>query len=302
MNSAKHAFWYLLSLFSLVSMAFATGGIVFQIINKLVADDVLSGSAAYIDSAMKFSMSTLLIAAPIFYWMITLIHKSLSTGELEGESQIRKWLTYLVLFISSVTMIGWFIGLVNDFLNGELTLKFGLKFLTVLVITAAIFSFYFYDIRRKDIVGSINKIVKIYFYASLLVVLAVFIASFFIIENPAETRRKKADNMITNNFDSIAMAVDQYYNDNGNKLPENLDKLLSSDVVYLREENLRDVTDKRYDYKVVNKDTYQLCATFSTSNKDLPKGEAMYYVSSRWIHDAGYQCLSQKVNQAPILK
>ena len=293
-NSAKFAFWYMLSLVSLISVAIAMGNIIFEMINKFIADDVIIYSGVYNDQSMKFSIATLLIAAPIFYFVSRLIHRSLFAGELENESQIRKWLSYLVLFISSVTMIGWFIGLINDFLNGELTLKFGLKALMAILIAGTVFSFYFYDIRRKDIVNKKDRVVAIYFYTTLFLVLAIFTSSFFVIDSPYQTRNRRADEMIMSNFDIISSSIDQYYNDNNSKLPANFDELMGK-IVYLREENLHNAQNERYEYKIVDKMTYQLCAEFKTSNKELPKGESMPY--GRWIHDSGYQCLSQKVNE-----
>jgi len=68
----------------------------------------------------------------------------ISGHEAEKESGIRKWLTYFILLVSAVVMIGWLIGTISSFLNGELSLKFILKSLTSILISALIFSFYLY--------------------------------------------------------------------------------------------------------------------------------------------------------------
>ena len=75
-------------------------------------------------------------------------------------------------------------------------------------------------------------------------------------------------------------------------MPENLDSLLADKNYYLTADILTDpVTLKRFDYKLTGTSTYELCATFRTSNRD--QSTTVYY-DPRWQHDIGYQCISQK--------
>ena len=53
-------------------------------------------------------------------------------------------------------------------------------------------------------------------------------------------------------------------------------------------------TGKEFDYKVDNKDAYELCVTFKTVNKEQGADKTMYF-DTRWLHDAGYQCLKQRI-------
>jgi uncharacterized membrane-anchored protein len=92
------------------------------------------------------------------------IYFNLKTGELKKDSDVRRWLTYFILFISSVVVIGSLIRILNNFLDGALTINFVLKALTVLSIAALIFGFYFYDIKRKEF--ETNKANKIFFIVS----------------------------------------------------------------------------------------------------------------------------------------
>ncbi|MBA3047793.1 hypothetical protein KKC83_04750 [Patescibacteria group bacterium] len=293
-NSAKFAFFYMLSLASLVFMSLAAGMIIFQIINKNIVDVLEQFRGSYSPDQLKFAISALIISAPIFYVAMSRIYKSLFSGELDKDSGVRKWLTYFILLVSSIVMIGWLIATINSFLDGELTGKFILKSITAIVIAAAIFTFYFYDIKRDVAVGEKNKIILIYFYASLAAVIAVFAASLFFVESPQETRNRKLDNMVLDKFNQIDNAVNTYYQEN-KKLPGSLE-LLAEEFPYLTNEDLADAaTGKKFGYKPGENNSYELCADFRTSSKGEENDAYNNFYKENWPHDAGYQCLKQKV-------
>jgi type II secretory pathway pseudopilin PulG len=291
-NSAKFAFFYLLSLVSLGFLAVATGMVIFQIINKNIIDIVEDYQMRYNLEALRFAMSAIVVAAPVYYFSAWQINKNLFSGALDKDSGVRRWLSYLILFIASVVVIGYLIALINVFLNGELTLKFSLKTLTVLIISGIVFSYYFYDLKREQVEGKKNKIVQSYFYATLVLVLAVFIASFFFVESPAQARKLRQDSEAMNRLSSVASGVDAYYGEK-NRLPADL-KTLMEDNLYLIERNAQNpVTKKEFEYKVLGGRKYQLCTDFQTTNKNADKNKYDYYLDEQWQHDAGYQCVTR---------
>lgn len=292
-QNAKFAFYYMLSLVSLIIMAVSVVAIGFQLINKHVPDLLNQFSGVYNDDALKIAISALIIAAPIFYIMIWLIQKSLFVGVLDKEAGVRRWLTYFIMLVAAVVMIVWLIMTINSFLDGELTTKFILKALTAIFISAIIFTFYFYEIRRGQVVGQTSRLILTYFYGSLAIILIAFIAALFNVESPTEARNRKLDNTIVMEFDTIDSAINQYYNDK-KKMPESLDQL-KEDYNYITDETLSDAaTAKNYDYKVVADKKYELCATFHRSNKE-EKNRQYFEMKDRWPHDAGYQCIGQKI-------
>jgi len=72
------------------------------------------------------------------------------------------------------------------------------------------------------VAGVKSKVFRIYLYASLVAILAVFVASLFMLESPSVTRNRKLDQMIINDFGSLENNINTYYNQN-DKLPGNLD-------------------------------------------------------------------------------
>ena len=65
-------------------------------------------------------------------------------------SAVRRWLTYLTLFVAAAVLVGDMIALVYNLLGGELTLRFVLKVLVAAVIAGTIFGYYLMDLRREE--------------------------------------------------------------------------------------------------------------------------------------------------------
>ena len=285
MNSAKFAFYYMLSLVTLFIMSLSLGNILFEVINKFFPD-ITRTIYYYNNSGLKGSISGILISTPIFYFIMSKIYKSLKIGELKKDSEVRRWLTYFILFISSVVVIGSLIQILNNFLDGAFTMNFILKTLTVLSIASLIFGFYFNDIKRGDFKS--DKVNKIFFFVSLIIMTSAFIASFFLIESPTEARNRKLDEKIIQDFDAMRYAIDSYYSKN-KTLPQNLEDIKIETI------NSRDLNfdnSKEYDYKITGEETYELCANFLSSNLE----KTMSYSDTIWKHDKGYQCIKKEVN------
>jgi hypothetical protein len=287
-SSPKFAFYYCLALVTLVIGSISLGTIIFELINKFVP--LIANNYYGENSGLKFAISGVIISFPIFYFIKSRIYSGIKKGEFGINSSVRRWLTYFIIFVSTVVMVGSLIGLLNNFLDGETTLNFVLKTLTVLGISALIFSFYFYDIKSKAINDKFNMI---YFVVCVVLILAALVSSFFIIESPAEARARKLDQKILGNFETIKRGLEQYYNDN-KALPKNLDELKSQDYSYIDSNEFNEeATSKYYGYNVLDDKRYELCANFNSSNLDN-KNDTSYY-SANWKHDKGQQCITKRI-------
>jgi len=295
-DSAKYAFLYLLSLVALIFMSISVGIIIFQIINKQIVDIINDYASSYNDEATKFAISAIIVSAPIYYFTSRQIFKNLMAGKLDKDSGVRKWLTYFILLVSVVVMIGFLIATISSFLNGDLTTKFILKTLTALLISGTVFSFYLYDIRREEVTDKPDRTISLYAWISMAVVLVVFIFSWFIVDSPAQTRSRKIDNEVINDLYEINSAVVNYYSLN-EEMPTDLNALLNNDSGYrLSEQALKQPSgDNYYQYEVTADNEYKICADFLTSNLDDSQ-DRYYYYGTDYKHDKGHQCFSQKVS------
>lgn len=291
-NSPKYAFYYLLSLFALGFMAVSTGMIIFQIINKNVVDLLASAMTCYEPGALRFAIAAIIISAPIYYISLFQINKNLYLGKLNLEAGVRRWLTYFILFVSFVTITGYLISIIYNFLDGELTIKFILKTIAALIIAAAVFSYYLYEIKRKDAVGKKNRVLKIYFYASLAAVIIILISGIVFVESPVYARAKKQDDKIAENLDIVKMKIDAYTSEKG-MIPKDVDELLKHDLL-VKDNILNPFDKKEIEYQIESDTSYKLCAEFLTSNlgkegKDCSGG----WYNDQWPHDKGYQCFEE---------
>jgi hypothetical protein len=290
-HNAKYTFYYLLSLVALGFMALSVGMIAFSIIDKTVAD-VLNNFISYNDRQLKFAISALFISGPSFYLVSRLIGRGLRRGELDKESGIRRWLLYFILFVSSMVILGVFIGVINNFLSGELTARFILKAATIFIISAAVFSFYLHEIKREEFNKS-DLVGRIFLFASLAVVLAAFVAAWFFVEAPKTARARLLDQNLINNIYNLENAVNTYY-DRYQKLPDNLENLKMDENIYLDSRSLVDSeTQVPIVYNKLGDKSFELCATFRLDSGEMGfKGEVVpRYSGDNKDHRAGYQCL-----------
>jgi len=100
--------------------------------------------------SMRWSTASLVIAFPIFLLISRHIHSAISRDPVKRLSPVRRWLTYLTLFIAASILIGDLTTLVYNVLGGELTIRFALKVVTVGAIAGTIFGYYLRDVRQED--------------------------------------------------------------------------------------------------------------------------------------------------------
>ncbi|MFZ4631829.1 MAG: DUF5671 domain-containing protein [Patescibacteria group bacterium] len=295
-QNAKYAFYYLLSLVALIFVSISVGMIVYSIIDKTVPDALYIYYGNY-DGQLKFAISALIIATPIFYFLSSLILRGLKKGDLEKDSGVRRWLTYFILLVSSVIILGTLISVINNFLSGELTSRFILKALTVFIISASSFSFYFYDIKREDLIKK-DLVIRLFFIISLALVVAAFIAAFFFVESPKNARNRLLDEKVINNISNLENSVNSYY-ESYKKLPDNLEALKTGKNFYLDNFSLVDPETKQaIVYQKVSETEFKFCATFRTDSRKDSSGRDVatpyqVYPSSPGDknHAAGYQCV-----------
>ncbi len=293
-HNAKYAFYYLLSLAALIFMALSAGMILFGIIDKTIPDVLKTYSSNVVSSQMRFAISALFISAPIFYYVSSLINKGLHKGELEKDSAIRRWLTYFIILVSSLIILGSFVGVINNFLSGELTSRFILKAASVLLISGVAFSFYFYDVKRENPEKS-SKTVKFFFFGTLVLAVAIFVSAWFFVESPKMARARRVDEALVQNMYNLENAVNNYYERN-KKLPNDIEELKSYHYAYQNLGNMFDPETKEpIVYQKDGDKEFKMCATFRTSSIVDDGAKNNYYSgldsNGNKAHLAGYQCL-----------
>lgn len=148
---AREAFLYLVLFGTLYTSAINLGTLLFQLINLAFPDPTAPvRSAQFAEAAIRWSMSSIVIAFPVFLWMSRITNRGVRQDPVKRGSKVRRWLTYLTMFVASGVLIGDLITLVNSLLSGELTSRFVLKVLTVAVIAGAVLGYYLVGLRADE--------------------------------------------------------------------------------------------------------------------------------------------------------
>jgi hypothetical protein len=149
--SAREAFLYLVLFLTLYITAVSFGTLLFTFVERAIPD-VLQGpySGSGTLSTIRASTASLIITFPIFVVLSRILNKGLEQDPQKRGSKVRKWLTYLTLFIAAVSIIVDLIILVGSLLSGELGTRFLFKVAIVLLIAGTAFGYYLWDLRRDE--------------------------------------------------------------------------------------------------------------------------------------------------------
>lgn len=287
-----------LHLFNIVTFYLTVIGFITLFINYIEAlfPDPLNYYYNNIASGVRWASAVLFVAVPSYILTAWLLSKDIIANPEKRELSLRKWLIYLTLFVSALTIIIDLMIFVYNFLEGELTIRFGLKVLVVLLIAGGVFGYYMWDLKRKELKTNINKILAIILP---VVVLVSIIAGFFIVGTPGDQRARRLDEQRTNDLQMIQGEIINYWMQK-EKLPTALTELEDdiSGFIVSTDPNNRE----SYEYKVVSDLSFQLCANFDSSNldeKDRMMQENYYSFdkyNQNWFHNKGYTCFDRTID------
>lgn len=149
-TSSREAFLYLVLFSTLYFGAFNLADLLSTMIDRLLPDVSEGRSYGYRWDGIRWSTSALVVALPVFLGLSTYIEGQVSKNPMLRLSSVRRWLTYLTLFLASVTLLCDVTVLIYELLGNELTLRFTLKALVVAFIAGTAFSYYLSDLRREE--------------------------------------------------------------------------------------------------------------------------------------------------------
>ena len=152
--SAREAFLYLVLFSTLYVSTFSLGRLLFQFINQAFPDPAAPAAVvAAVRQAIRWSISSLVVAFPVFLYVAWLTGRETRRDPSKRASKVRRWLTYLTLFVAAGVLVGDVTSLVYSLLGGELTARFVLKVSTIAVIAGAVFGYYLRDLRLEEAEG-----------------------------------------------------------------------------------------------------------------------------------------------------
>jgi hypothetical protein len=291
-GGARDAFFHLLAFAGLYTAIISSLILVFTYINLWFPDAQLERyiSMDYVRSSVRWSLAALLVASPIYFWMSRILLKEMSINEDKEHSGVRRWLTYLTLFVAAGALMGDLTTLIFRLLEGEVTLRFLLKVLAVFTASGMVFGYYSTVMRRPlDEQGNLHRIFAAV-AGSLLGLVILY--GFVVAGSPGSERDRKTDELRVDDIRTIADAILDYAYDGRRYQATTPDEILdvpTSLSAFVKENprysiSLTDPTGEAYRYEALGSDVFNVCSTFDTQS------ESLQWQAPFWEHPAGAYC------------
>ena len=302
---AREAFLFLISFIALYISAFSFGILVFAFIDKFMPDPLSYGE--FFPRGLTTALASLIIAFPLYLFMMWRLATAATKDPERRQSKVGKWLTYITLVVAAGIIIGDLIAVLSGLLGGELTGRFMLKALTILAITGSIFGYYLWSLQKeekeKDEKGKRAATQEKPMWAkgfTGVVVAAVVLAviyGLFQVGTPAQQRLLQFDERRVGDLESITYAIDSYW-DRNQALPDALEQLHDSRYYYVQSV-VDPKTGDPYEYRALDADSYELCATFETDSKaqESPSFARPPFSLENWQHGVGRACFAFDVRK-----
>ncbi|HEY4498667.1 MAG TPA: DUF5671 domain-containing protein [Candidatus Paceibacterota bacterium] len=255
----------------------------------------------YVDpysSAVRWGIAILIIFFPIFVWITSIVNKGLSINPAQRGIWIRRWLAYLTLFIAGITVAVDLVVLVNTFLGGEITTRFFLKVLTVLVVAGGVFWYYLSDLRRDSGKQAISG--KTFAIGATVLILLSLVAGFLVMGSPATARKMKFDERRVSDLQNVQWQLVNYWQLK-QSLPTSLEGLTDPIAGFIAPVDPE--TGTAYEYSKSGTMSFSLCVTFSLPSSDngrnayIAKPAGPYAESNEnWQHKEGRQCFERTID------
>lgn len=293
-NTAKN---FALQLGALVSLYIVIGSLIsllFAVITIAFPDPAQyawEGTSA--SFGIRSAIAVLIVFFPT-YAILTRIVNTVRRKEQGVYLGLTKWLIYLSLLVGGGVLLGDLVFVLTNFLNGELTIRFILKALTVFIVVGTAVVYYFFDVRGYW--QTHEKHSLYYGSAMALIVVASLFLGFAHTDSPAEVREQRIDEQQISDLQQIQYQVEMYVTLN-NKLPETLkDAYGNLSLPQASAERMQ------YTYEMSDATHYKLCAQFEYPTPPGMQPEVYYtevekgITVTSWLHEAGVWCFERAIS------
>ena len=288
---------------SLYASVSAVLTIIFTSLNKAFPDSLDGG---YLFSGqgigtLSAPISIVIVLFPVFTLLTVYANRFLRKNPEHAALGFRKFVIWLTLFLSGILVATDLIVLVHYFLSGEVTTRFILKVLAVLVVAAVVGGYYVYDLKRDVTVK--NKTGMFFAIAGYAIVVFSFVLAFSILGGPQNQRKLTFDTMRISTMQSVEQGVVEYWRNHG-KMPATLDDVKTYEVV----KDPEAAAGKMIEYRPTGGTNYEICATFSADSVEDPSATPYAYYENdsflpegtprgdAWKHTAGRTCFNRTID------
>src|SRR5882672_8046548 len=105
--SAREAFVYLVLFSTLYISACAFGSLLYDLINRAFPDPAdPAWRVSHFRESVRWSVSSLIVAFPVFLYVSSWTSRAMRRDSTKRTSKVRRWLTYLTLFVAACILLG----------------------------------------------------------------------------------------------------------------------------------------------------------------------------------------------------
>lgn len=277
------------------------GVLIFQYINYYFPDALSYEYLPSLRETLRWAIAVLTVAFPLYLWINTYVNRELALHPEKRELKTRKWLLYITLFVAFLVIAGDIVALIYQFLQGEITTRFILKILTILLIAGAVFLYYGWNLKKE--IPAVRHSSMRFFVWGVIAVVALSVASgFFVIGSPKSERLRQFDQRRVSDLQSIQWQVVNYWQSK-RVLPPSLADLRDNISGYQPPSDPESAAS--YEYRVLGDLSFELCATFNMSfesaTPDYPQGHRLVTQpplkeDESWSHGEGRACFERTID------
>lgn len=273
--------------------------LIFDYINYAFPDVLAYYQDPY--SSAAYEMAALIVLAPVFLILMRIIRHDMARDPSRQDIWVRRWALFLTVFVAGATIVIDLIALIHTFLSGsDLSTRFLLKVLVVLLVAGAGFLHFYSDIRgywaRQP-----QRARMVNWGVGILVLISI-VAGFFIIGTPGDARNMRLDEQKVNDLQTIQWQIVNYWQQK-ESLPATLAELndpLSGFMLPMDPQ-----TGTAYRYERTSTTSFKLCATFNAEDRyvdysyarpvtAIPAGEK--FGGDTWEHGPGEVCFTRTID------
>lgn len=268
----------------------------FNYIDRAFPDPLTLSYVDFSSGSVRFEMASLIVLVPIFFVLMYFIRRSIIVDATRAEVWVRRWALYLTLFVSGLMIVGTLIFLINDFLSIDVTRAFLYKTLLIIAVASIGFMHFLADVwgywqQHPDYARNIAV-------GIVVLVIATIASGFMIFGTPQQARMYRYDDQKVTDLYNIQQQIIEYWQ-RESKLPDQLNVLNDDTAGYTVP------TDPQskilYEYKIIDKNTIQICANFNNPTQEGQSQPMMYTPygdssSDSWYHGMGRTCFTRTID------
>ncbi len=152
-DKPKFFFLRLLSVITLIAAMWSFVSVAFNIIDLNIDDPAFRADYSYqyqnAKSSLRVGLSFLIVMFPVYLGTLALLTQAYKKKEVSKKDVTPGWFIYASIFITSIIILVSMVVLVNNLLNGELTLRFLSKLLVLLFVSGSIFGYHLWYAKQS---------------------------------------------------------------------------------------------------------------------------------------------------------